>query len=114
MEVILDVKDTFCPQNQGTFLWKLDKQASKLSRQDEIKPLLSANYRINLDISVLTQWIFGYQDLPECSVITRFNPLLSGKIFFLMKLYKYSYDTKDFSRVLNRKRRGYLWMKSKP
>jgi len=70
MEVILDVKDTFCPQNQGTFLWKLDKQASKLSRQDEIKPLLSANYRINLDISVLTQWIFGYQDLPECSVIT--------------------------------------------
>lgn len=69
MEVILHVKDSLCPQNQGSFLWILNKQGSRLFRQEKDQNLLSVKYQINLSISTLTQWIFGYQDLPEEAVV---------------------------------------------
>ncbi len=76
MEILIHVKDRVCPWNQGRFLWKLDRQGSAAVKLDEIRPgeredgtsrerAGSPEHRTDMEIRQLTQWIFGYEDLPE-------------------------------------------------
>ncbi len=56
MEMLIEIKDKFIPQNDGLFLWKLDRKGSSISPVEES----GLNPHISLEISEMTSWLFGY------------------------------------------------------
>lgn len=75
MEMFLEIKDKFIPQNNGLFLWKLDRKGSSISPVEES----GLTPHISLTISEMTSWLFGYS-LPSVSadaedMVDRIRPL---------------------------------------
>ena len=75
MEMLIEIKDKFIPQNNGLFLWKLDRKGSSISpvKESGLTP------HISLTISEMTSWLFGYS-LPSVSadaeaMVDRIRPL---------------------------------------
>jgi predicted acetyltransferase len=75
MEMLIEIKDKFIHQNNGLFLWKLNREGSSIS------PVVENGLipHISLEISEITSWLFGYS-LPSVSadteaMVERIRPL---------------------------------------
>ena len=65
LEVLLAVKDGLIPENDGTFLWTLDREGSAA---EAVGARQARRPEYETEIGVLTQWLFGYkmpEQLPE-------------------------------------------------
>ena len=81
MELLIEVKDSFIPQNNGLFLWKLDRKGSSLS---PVKEESARKPHLSLGIGEMTSWLFGY-GLPsvpadQMAMVERIRPL--NGVFF--------------------------------
>lgn len=81
MELLIEVKDSFIPQNNGLFLWKLDRKGSILS---PVKEESARKPHLSLGIGEMTSWLFGY-GLPsvpadQMAMVERIRPL--NGVFF--------------------------------
>lgn len=70
----LEVEDRLIPENEGSYLWTLDGQGSRLEIQETSGELQAAQriWRWKADIGDLASWLFGYEktadlwpDMPE-------------------------------------------------
>lgn len=57
LSVRLTVEDRFCRENDGTFLWNIRKDGSELFAWETG---MTAEKTLDMKISELTQWLFGY------------------------------------------------------
>lgn len=82
MEVMIQIKDSLIPENEGLWLWRLEKDGSSLSRAGkhipvqetagrEARPavrtagqeLLVSTEVLSATVEQLTSWLFGYREL---------------------------------------------------
>ena len=66
LAVRLTVTDPVCAGNQGTFLWELDKETSRITRIPDGEGPGSGQEipRLEVQIGALTGWLFGYGEAP--------------------------------------------------
>ncbi len=58
----LGVQDMLIPYNQGTWLWKIDKNGSQLTQESRF---MRRGKTPVFTIAELTQWLFGYREPPK-------------------------------------------------
>ena len=76
-QAVLSIKDPIIPENEGRWLWKLEKNGGTLERmiglglqteaEGSEQAILSSSEVLEINIDELAQWIFGYRPLEEIS-----------------------------------------------
>lgn len=62
MTVKLAVEDGFLPENQGCYLWYVDKDGSSLEKvSQDLKAWEHKKEALRISVSGLTSWLFGYR-----------------------------------------------------
>ena len=75
--ILIETKDPIIPENEGRWLWKLEKNGGTLERmiglglqteaEGSEQAILSSSEVLEINIDELAQWIFGYRPLEEIS-----------------------------------------------
>lgn len=61
--VNLWLEDPLIPQNEGLWLWQINQETSKLTKEQELLP---GQPSVRLTVTELTEWLFGYR-VPEAA-----------------------------------------------